>query len=158
MTEKKSLYVGIGKAIWSKSPEILYCKGLGSCVAICLYDEQIKKGCIVHILLPFGEDEKKCFFFANLAIPRAIEESVKRGMRRNRIWAKIIGGSCVFSEVDEKNSIGQRNVFEVKKWLKFYKIPIISEDVGGRCGRNLTFFLDDGRVEIFTLKKGVIII
>jgi chemotaxis protein CheD len=155
---KKTYYVTIGNAVFGQSPDIISCKGLGSCVAVCLYDEVIKKGCVVHILLPFGNDEKRPFFYANLGIANALERCVKFGMKKDRIWAKIVGGACVFSHVDEKSSIGAKNIIEARKWLNFFKVPILSEDTGGRSGRNLAFDLETGQIEVFTLKKGKIII
>lgn len=153
---KKIFFVSIGNAIFRKAPDLISCKGLGSCVAVCLYDEIKKKGCMIHILLPFGQDESRPFFYANLGIAKALERCVKFGMRKERIWAKVVGGACVFSHADENNSIGMKNVLETKKWLKFFNIPIISEDTGGRSGRNLVFDLETGEVEIFTLKRGKI--
>ncbi|MCX7769602.1 MAG: chemotaxis protein CheD [Proteobacteria bacterium] len=156
MNERNTHYVKIGNAVWAKSPDVLYCKGLGSCVAVCLYDASKKKGCILHILLPYGDDESKPYFYANLGIAKALRECQKFGMSIDKVWAKIIGGACVFSRVDESNGIGIRNVNEVKKWLKLYKIPIIAEDVGGKSGRNLIFNLETGEIEVFTLQKGII--
>jgi len=157
MSLKQYIYVGIGKAEWSKAPDVLICKGLGSCVAVCLYDEVKKIGCIIHILLPNGEDTDKPYLFANSGIKTALKEGVKKGMNRDRVWAKIVGGACVFSGI-ENNTIGMRNITEVKRWLNFFKIPIISEDVGGNYGRNVTFYLENGKVEVFSFKKGVILL
>jgi chemotaxis protein CheD len=156
MSIKQNIYVSIGKAEWSKAPDVLICKGLGSCVAVCLYDEVKKIGCIIHILLPSGENADKPYLFANSGIEAALKESVKRGMNRERVWAKIVGGACVFSGVN--NTVGMRNVEEVKRWLNVFKIPIISEDVGGNYGRNVTFYLENGKVEVFSFKKGVIVL
>lgn len=149
-------FVSMGNAIFKQAPDIISCKGLGSCVAVCLYDEVKKKGCIIHILLPFGEDHTKPFYYANLGIAKALERCVKFGMRKERIWAKLVGGACIFSNVCKGNNIGIRNVMESKKWLNFFKIPIIAEDTGGTSGRNLIFDLETGEIEIFTFKKGKI--
>lgn len=151
---KKTYFVSIGSAVFRQSPDIISCKGLGSCVAICLYDEVKKKGCVIHILLPYGEDHTKPFFYANLGIAKALERCVKFGMRKERMWAKLVGGACVFSNVNESSSIGMRNVIESRKWLNFFKIPIIAEDTGGTSGRNLLFDLVTGEIEVFTFKKG----
>ncbi len=158
MTLKQQIYVSIGKAEWGKSPDILICKGLGSCVAVCLYDNVKKIGCIIHILLPSGENTDKPYLFANIGIKKALKESVKRGMNRDRVWAKVVGGACVFTGINESNAVGMRNVAEVKRWLNFFKIPIISEDVGGNYGRNVTFYLENGKVEVFSYKKGVLVL
>lgn len=153
---KKIYYVSIGNAVFAKAPDLISCNGLGSCVAICLYDEIKKKGGTIHILLPFGDDKTKPFFYANLGIAEALEKCIKFGMRKERIWAKIVGGACVFTHADEKKSIGMKNILEARKWLSIYKIPIIAEDTGGRFGRNLIFDLETGEVEVFTFKRGKI--
>lgn len=150
-------YVPIGQAIFGESPANLIFLGIGSCVAVCLYDEVKKKGCGLHILLPHGNDIEKSYFFANTGIKKALEELLNLGIKRDRIWAKIAGGACVFDRFDEK-SVGLRNIVAVKEWLNYYNIPLIAEDVGGRYGRNINFDLLNGNMEIKTLKKGIIVL
>jgi chemotaxis protein CheD len=45
-------------------------------------------------------------------------------------------------------------VAAAKQALRERGIPVIAEDVGSDHGRSVHFFLDDGRVEVRSLKKG----
>ncbi len=49
---KEPELVGIAQMVILKAPERICCMGLGSCVAIFLYDDLTKIGGVVHVLLP----------------------------------------------------------------------------------------------------------
>jgi chemotaxis receptor (MCP) glutamine deamidase CheD len=46
------------------------------------------------------------------------------------------------------------NVAAARQALHARGVPIVAEDVGSDYGRSVHFFLDDGRVEVRSLKKG----
>ncbi|MCX7991417.1 MAG: chemotaxis protein CheD [Proteobacteria bacterium] len=152
------LYVSMGKCVISESPDVLICKGLGSCIALCLYDTYKKLGVLAHILLPEGQDHTKPFFYANLAVPEIICELKKRGSNKNILWAKIIGGANIFLNEENNLNIGTRNIQSIMEHLENYKIRVLSTDLGGNSGRNVFFDLKDGSVRIFTYEKGEYII
>jgi chemotaxis protein CheD len=151
---EKKLFVPMGRCMLGENQCRLYCMGLGSCVAVCVYEGKKKTGGLAHVLLPYGEDANRPYYFANLAVKFMIDDLKKIGIIRERIWAKIAGGANIFSGVSGDNAIGSKNVEAVKYWLNHFKIPVVGEDVGGIEGRNVTFDLENGKIEIFTLKKG----
>jgi chemotaxis protein CheD len=51
-------------------------------------------------------------------------------------------------------NIGERNIAAVRGVLSEVKIPIVAEDVGSDHGRSVFLHIDDGRVEVRSLKKG----
>lgn len=144
----------MGKCEISESPNVLVCKGIGSCVALCIYDSYNKLGVLAHILLPEGDDITRPFFYVNLAIPEILRELKKRGVNKNLIWAKVVGGANIFINRENKLNIGTRNVNAILEYLGKYKIRIAGSDLGGRSGRNVFFNLKDGSVRIFTNEKG----
>jgi len=50
--------------------------------------------------------------------------------------------------------LGDRNITAARQALERNKIRIVAEDVGSDHGRSVHFHLDDGRVEVRSLKKG----
>jgi len=133
--------------------------GLGSCVAIVLYDASTRVGGIAHVLLPnesMSRDRSNPAKFPSSAVPLLLTEMRLLGARVERVRAKIVGGASMFANLIPTGgiNIGERNVAAVRGVLSEAKIPIIAEDVGADHGRSVYLFLDDGRVEVRSLKKG----
>lgn len=155
----KDIKIGISDYKVSKNPDRLITLGLGSCVGIAIYDKSTKIGGLSHIMLPDSElftKNIKIEKFANLAIPKMIEE-INNISTRNLI-AKIAGGASMFNFTDNNlvGSIGNRNVQAVEKILKDLKIPILGKEVGGKIGRTMIVNLEDFSVHIKTVNKNVI--
>ncbi|MDW7971982.1 MAG: chemotaxis protein CheD [Thermodesulfovibrio sp.] len=113
---------------------------LGSCVAVCLWDEETKMGGMNHYLLPLWNGEGvPTPKYGNVAIPKLIGKFQDRGIEPKRLKAKIFGGANLLSgQNKEKISlIGERNIEIALEMLEKYKIPIISYDVGGNTGRKI---------------------
>lgn len=151
--------VGISDYKVSKGPDKLITLGLGSCVGIAIYDKSTKIGGLSHIMLPDSNlftKNIKIEKFANLAIPKMIEEINPRNTRN--LIAKIAGGASMFNFTDNSlvSSIGDRNVEAVQKILKECKIPILGEEVGGKIGRTMIVDLDDFSVYIKRVNKDII--
>jgi chemotaxis protein CheD len=156
--------VGIAdlKLVWP--PDHIRTSGLGSCVGIVIYDEQIKIGGLAHIMLPdssLAKTENVNYAkFADTAVPKLTEMLINEGASRKRLKAKIAGGAQMF-QFQSKNEImriGPRNVEAVKKQLKRENIPIVAEDVGGNSGRTIEFDPSTSLLEIRTVNKGVAMI
>jgi chemotaxis protein CheD len=133
--------------------------GLGSCVAIILYDARAHVGGMAHVLLPsetMSRDRSNPAKFPGTAVPLLLGEMRLLGGRVERIRAKIVGGASMFGNLIPSGGInvGERNIAAVRGVLSQAKIPIIAEDVGSDHGRSVFLFLDDGRVEVRSLKKG----
>ncbi len=144
---------------------ILEAPGIGSCVAVCLYDAKNKNGGLAHIMLPtdkkdqekrqilvVGKDDNikdRSFHYADTAIDRLVEDLRVIGSSPDKLTAKIFGGSEMFSSlISSKRSVGIRNIDSVREKLRELAIPIIAEDVGGKVGRSVKFFLENGETEI----------
>ncbi len=139
--------------------DLLSTIGLGSCVAIALYDGQRRVGGLAHVLLPtesMSRDRSNPAKFPQTAVPLLLTEMVKLGASPSRIVAKIVGGASMFANLLPSGGInvGERNVTAVRGVLSAAGVPILAEDTGSDHGRNVFFYLRDGRVEVRSLKKG----
>jgi chemotaxis protein CheD len=133
--------------------------GLGSCVAIALYDHVARVGGLAHTLLPdesMARDRSNPAKFAGPAIALLLAEMTRLGADVRRMRAKLVGGASMFSNLIPAGgiNIGDRNVAAARQALHARGVPIVAEDVGSDYGRSVHFFLDDGRVEVRSLKKG----
>ena len=134
--------------------------GLGSCVAIALYDRETRIGGLAHILLPspaMSRETANPAKFPETIIPLMLEEMRGLGSRANsRVSAKIVGGASMFGQLVSGTGInvGERNVAATREVLAAAGIPLLAEDTGLDYGRSVYFHLSDGRVEVRSLKKG----
>lgn len=154
--------IGIADFNVACAPISLVTTGLGSCVAICLWDPKVKIGGVVHIMLPDSSQARNLTNkakFADTGIRLLIEIMQKKGAQKKRLVAKIAGGAQMFSFKDNDTmKIGERNVEAVKKELALQEIKILGEDVGGNHGRSIEFFTESGILVVKSLYKGVKII
>jgi chemotaxis protein CheD len=134
--------------------------GLGSCVAIVLYDAQARVGGMAHILLPspaLSRNDSNPAKFPQSAVPRLIELMADRGARVQRITARLAGGASMFSALAPPGTIqmGERNLVAARQVLSSYGVPLVGEAVGGDFGRTVRLRVSDGRVEVTTVAHGV---
>lgn len=147
------MFVGAGQHRAGKGEGTLSVVGLGSCVVIVLYDETSKVGALAHVLLPepcYSTTPDRKMKFASTAVPLLIEELVTAGARRDRLRARLIGGSSMFADLlpDDRSNIGQQNVTVARAALAADGIPVVGEEVGGDYGRSIHFKLHDGSVRV----------
>ena len=142
----------------SKGEGVISTIGLGSCVAIAIYDKQTRVGGMAHVLLPsegLSRDKDNRAKFPGTAVPLLLEEMKKLGAR-GPFTAKIVGGSSMFGALLPSGGInmGERNVLSSRQALSEAGIPLAAQDVGGDYGRSVYFHLDDGRLLVRSLKSG----
>jgi chemotaxis protein CheD len=117
---------------------------LGSCVAVCLFDDHKKIGGINHFMLPLWNGEGLATpKYGNIAIEKLIERMIQLGCKKEHLKAKLFGGA---SQINSSMEIGLRNVEIAKEILAQYRIPIIAENVFGKVGRKLRYDTGTGQV------------
>ncbi len=154
--------VPIGELVVSDSPnDVLIAYGLGSCVAICLYDPVIRAGGMLHALLPAApsnnhRDPGKPTKFVNLGLPLLIDSLIKMGSIRSRLQGRLCGGARMINApgFDESFNVGRRNIRAARDALKAARIRIQAQSTGGHSGRTVRFYIDTGKVVVKTLGKG----
>ncbi len=119
---------------------------LGSCVAVCLWDERLNTGGMNHFLLPQCTNRTgNSMRFGNLAIQRLLQELLESGCLRRNLRAKIFGGAALFRNGSNYElSLGAKNVALAESMLNNARIPIMARDTGGQLGRKIKFNTDDG--------------
>jgi chemotaxis protein CheD len=123
--------------------------GLGSCIALMLFDYKNKVSGMSHILLPKNHKNKKTDFphkYADLSAKLLMKGLLNLGATKENIRAIIVGGSKIF-DLDE-NFMGIDNTEAIKQELEKLKIKIIGEDTGGTKGRAVIFDTKDFTVHV----------
>jgi len=145
---EQTAMIGIGEYRVGSFPMMTI--GLGSCIGLTLYDEVIKVGAMVHIMLPesAGRTDRPGKY-ADTAIPLLLQELQGMGSKKRSLIAKMAGGACMFEYFGANLNIGERNIQKVKALLAEHNIRIVAEDTGGKIGRSVTFLPDQhGKVMI----------
>lgn len=132
--------------------------GLGSCVAIVLYDAVAQVGGMAHVLLPdtaMSRDPKPGKF-PSTAVPTLLTEMARLGAVRSRVRARLVGGASMFTALLPTVGInmGERNVIATREALTIAGIPIDAEDIGHDYGRSVYLRLDDGLLEVRSVRRG----
>jgi chemotaxis protein CheD len=155
--EKK--YIHSGQLIVASNPTVIHTV-LGSCVAVCLYDEKIQISGMNHYLLPLWNNQGlQSPKYGNIAIIKLIEGMVKEGSQIKNIIAKVFGGASQWdigkNGSNEKLMVGKRNIKVAEDILKEYGIRIVANDVGGDRGRKITMDSKSGKIQLkYTIKSG----
>lgn len=149
----EELNVGIAELKIGKGPTVLVCPALGSCVAIILYEPNLRIGALAHVMLPDSKEKigksNNSPKFADTAIRAMIKALTEKGADKQRLVAKIVGGAHMFSVKDKLvNDIGFRNAMVAKTILSYEGITVLSEDTGGKYGRTVKFYTTNGRVVV----------
>lgn len=141
--DEQTAMIGIGE--YRVGPRPMMTIGLGSCIGLTLYDDSLKIGAMVHIMLPDSSGRKdRPGKYADTAIPLLISELAKLGSKKGSLVAKMAGGACMFEYFGTNLNIGERNAERVRQVLKENGIPLKKEDVGGKVGRSVTFYPANG--------------
>lgn len=143
-----------------RADDTLVTVGLGSCIAIMLYDAEAKVGGMAHVLLPtpaLSRKDSNPAKFPQTAVPRLIELMVADGAKPQRITARLAGGASMFSALAPPGTIqmGERNLVAARQVLNSHGVPLIAEAVGGDFGRTVRLRICDGRVEVSTVAHGI---
>lgn len=145
---EQTAMIGIGEYRVGSFPMMTI--GLGSCIGLTIYDESLKIGAMVHIMLPDSAGRKdRPGKYADTAIPLLLKELTALGSRPRSLIAKMAGGACMFEYFGTNLNIGERNAERVRSVLKENNIPLVKEDVGGKVGRSVTFIpSNNGKITI----------
>jgi len=153
--------VAIGEFIVSEQvDDVLVSYGLGSCVAVCLYDSVTGVGGMLHALLPAAPNPEAAHThpakFVEHGVPLLIQAMAQRGARRSRLRTALCGGGQVLavSGVNGKLHIGERNVDAAKTALQTAGLAIQAQDTGGQVGRTVKFHIANGHTTVKTFGKG----
>lgn len=136
---------------------VLSSVGLGSCVAVMLYDRQRRIGALAHVLLPhesLSRDRTRPAKFASTATAFLLDEMRRHGASGTPV-ARIAGGASMFGALLASGiNMGERNIEAVRQSLAAAGIPLVGEDVGGDYGRSVYFDVSVGEVRVVSMRHG----
>ena len=148
-----------GDCYWTAEPREMIVTILGSCISVCMWDDEKNIGGMNHILLP-GEvqiaalNNKNVLEYPSRYGAYAMEELIngilKLGGNKSNLKAKVFGGGNV---INNSAMIGDKNIAFARSYLNQENIPLISEDVGGNTARRLHFFPETGKAMIRKLRR-----
>jgi chemotaxis protein CheD len=121
---------------------------LGSCVAMCLWDQWQRVGGMNHFLLPSSlEGKPTSLRFADVATRTLLEKLQRIGCHTRSLQAKIFGGSSMFQNQNRYSiSLGARNIAAALDLLKRAGVTVSAQETGGTQGRKIVFNTDNGAV------------
>lgn len=128
---------------------------VGSCVAICIYDNSKKIGGMAHVMLPKNNSGKSTIGtkyegkFADDAIDIMIEK-MTHIFSDLTLQAKIVGGAKIFDNNNNSTTlnIGDRNISAIKSILQEKKITLVSQHLSLYNGCWVTFDCNSQKVSI----------
>ncbi len=120
---------------------------LGSCVSVCLYDPKLKLGGMNHYMLPFWNGQGLASpKYGNIAIDKLLDRMLELGSHKINLQAKVFGGGEVIDTQISNYHIGERNIKMAFEQLQELKIPVVSSSTGGKQGRKIQFYTENGSV------------
>ncbi len=135
-----------GEFAVSDEENIVICTLLGSCVSVCLWDERAKVGGMNHLLLATGKSAKAEHNLAGVTeMECLINAIIKLGGRRDRLQAKVFGGSTM---LETSTGVGQANADFALDFLYQEGIELRGESLGGTSARTLRFSPTTGKVSM----------
>jgi chemotaxis protein CheD len=140
--------------------DVLLTVGLGSCVAVLLYDAVARIGGLAHVLLPspaLSRPDANPAKFPQTALPRLLELMGQQGAITRRVTARLVGGASMFASLAAPGTIqmGERNIVACRQVLNHHGLALTGEATGGDYGRTVRLWTADGRVEITSVAHGL---
>ena len=126
--------------------------GLGSCIAVVVFDPGTQIGGILHFMLPessldAGKASANPFFFADTGVPILLQEVCRMGAQKQKLRVCIAGGAQIMNE-SSMFHIGKRNYLALRKILWKAGIMVQSEAIGGEVSRTISLDLCSGAVSL----------
>jgi chemotaxis protein CheD len=157
---KREIIVRVADLQVGGAGDLLVTVGLGSCIAIVLYDPAVCVGGLAHVLLPspgLSKQDGNLAKSPHTAVPRLLELMAGRGAHPRRVTARLVGGASMFAALAAPGTIqiGERNVVASRQVLNTHGIALVGEAVGGDFGRTVRLDISEGSLEVRSVAHGV---
>jgi len=146
-----------GEYTATSEPDVVLITLLGSCIAVCLIDEESHVVGMNHFMLPGSLDLGSPLStgdtkYGSASIDMLVREMVSAGAKLINLRAKVFGAGNVVGTFS--GGVAGSNAEFAKDYLAALDIPVIAEDLGGNWGRKLYFFSHSGEVFIKRITEG----
>ncbi|MGE0862584.1 MAG: chemotaxis protein CheD [Vicinamibacterales bacterium] len=154
VARRKRIVVGIGEfAVSNDKDSLIVTHALGSCVAVCLWDPQVKVAGLIHVLLPdsrinLDRAGVQPAAFADTGIPLLFQTAYAYGVQKQRCLVRLVGGADVTGIGAGITAVGKRNILAARGLLWKNGVMLKGEAVGGCEARNVSLDAGDGRVQV----------
>ena len=145
--------VGVGDLQVSNNADtFLVTYGLGSCIAVLVWDPVKHVGGMVHYMLPLSsitpdKAKERPAMFGDTGVPLLFNKMLSLGSKKSDWIIKVVGGASI--QDDNKTfEIGKRNYVILRKLLWSAGVAIRAESVGGGLSRTCRLFVGDGRATV----------
>lgn len=147
--------VGIGEIQISAEDAVFACLGLGSCVGLCLRDQEANVSGVAHMMLPAAFDQSigdRPAKFVDTGFYHFVSVLEGLGAQKGRLRAIMAGGAQVLhgQTVSSVMEFGVRNTLALKELLRENEIPLLASDIGGNQGRTMIYDTRSGTVTVRT--------
>lgn len=146
----RQIVVGVGDGGVSRDPDsIIVTYGLGSCVAVMLYDPVAKVAGMVHYMLPESSmssgSGNRPWMYADTGISFLLRAAIENGADKRRLAVFAAGGAQMMDDNGTFN-IGKRNCLALRKALWKFGLVAQAEETGGTEARTVRMEVGSGRV------------
>ena len=125
---------------------------VGSCVAVSLWDKEMKFGGMNHFIRPVTYDKELATpQYGNVATAALLRVMEEAGCQRENLVAQIFGGG--HPEGSSASDIGRKNADVARRVLSRKGVQILSEDVGGNMGWKIIFDTGTGESAIIKVHR-----
>jgi chemotaxis protein CheD len=145
--------VGVGDLQVSNDVRgVLVTYGLGSCIAVLVFDPVRHVAGMVHYMLPLAsitpeKAKERPAMFGDTGVPLLFNRMTGFGSKKSDWVVKVVGGASI--QDDNKTfEIGKRNYVVLRKLLWAAGVAIRAESVGGGLSRTCRLFVGDGRATV----------
>lgn len=145
----EQVLVGIAEFGVATGDAVLSSSGLGSCVAVAVYDPVVSVAGLLHAMLPERtEPDADAAKYVDAGVERTVEAVLAEGGESSRLRAKVAGGSDMLNFESDGPGIGSRNVAQSREALAALDVPIAATDVGGDYGRSVELSAATGELTV----------
>jgi chemotaxis protein CheD len=155
VAESPNLIVaGIGEMVLSSSiDDRLVAYGLGSCIALAIWDPRAKVGGLAHFMLPSGPaNGASPVKFIDTGLDPFLRAVESRGAMLSRCTIKAAGAAAMLT-VAGGLAIGKRNADALQRALAERGLALSASALGGTSGRTVQLEVGDGRFLIKSLSS-----
>lgn len=126
--------------------------GLGSCVAVTLYDQRRLTGAMAHMMLPDSSRAGKGdlagpFAFVDVGLKLLLSQAERLGSDASSLEAWIVGGASMYSH-GAPETVGVRNTVAARQVLAQAGVRIVGEKTGGNAPRQVRLSLATGELRV----------
>lgn len=158
-TDRTLVRVGVADVAVSGNGAALATSGLGSCVAIAIYDTSGSGiGGLLHAMLPEAPDDaEKTAKYVDSGLDQLIDAIEDAGGDPDSLIAKFAGGSAMLN-IGTGGGIGAKNVAAAEAALAERDISVEGSDTGGGSGRSIRFHPSTGEYVVERVDNDTLIL